>query len=99
MTLENCGLRDNTIVAHTSDHGDLRGAHQLFGKGVMFEQATHVPLFIRAPELSPRVVDQTISHIDFVPTLLELMDASKSDQCAGKSRVPLMRGESMPAES
>jgi len=98
-TLENCRLRDNTIIAHTSDHGDLLGAHQLFGKGVMFEQAAHVPLFVRAPELSPRVVDQAISHIDFVPTLLELMGAAKSNQCVGKSRVPLMRGESMASES
>src|SRR5438105_10189416 len=56
MMLENCGLRDRTIIAHTSDHGDLLGAHQLFGKGVMFEQAAHVPLFISVPELSPRVV-------------------------------------------
>jgi arylsulfatase A-like enzyme len=98
-TLENCGLRDQTVIAHTSDHGDLLGAHQLFGKGVMFEQAAHVPLFIRAPDLQPRIVDQAVSHIDFVPTLLELMDAAQSGQCAGKSRAPLMRGESMPAES
>ena len=97
--LENCGLRDRTVIAHTSDHGDLLGAHQLFGKGVMFEQAAHVPWFVRAPELSSRIVDQAISHIDFVPTLLELMNAPASNQCAGKSRVPLMRGESMPAES
>ena len=97
--LDNAGLRDNTIIAHTSDHGDLLGAHQLFGKGVMFEEAVRVPLFIRAPDQRPRIIDQTISHIDLMPTLLELLGAQRSDQCTGKSRVPLMCGEAMPAES
>ena len=96
--LESAGLRDQTIIAHTSDHGDLLGAHQLFGKGVMFEQATRVPCFFRAPQLPPRIVDQAISHIDFVPTLLELLGAPRTDQCAGKSRAPLLHGESMPPE-
>jgi Arylsulfatase A and related enzymes len=30
--LERCGLRSDTIVVHTSDHGDSLGAHHLFGK-------------------------------------------------------------------
>ena len=30
--LERFGLRDDTIVVHTSDHGDSLGAHHLFGR-------------------------------------------------------------------
>lgn len=97
-TLEKAELRDNTIIAHTSDHGDLLGAHQLFGKGVMFEQAVHVPLFVRVPGQQSRMIEQAISHIDFVPTLLELMGAPSSSQCGGKSRVPLLGGETMSPE-
>ena len=47
--LERCGLRDDTIVVHTSDHGDSLGAHQLFGKETMFEEAARVPWLIRLP--------------------------------------------------
>jgi arylsulfatase A-like enzyme len=92
------GLRDETIITQISDHGDLLGAHQLFGKGVMFEEAIRVPWLIRAPAVQPRVVEQSVSLIDLVPTLLELMHSAAPKQCAGKSRVPLIRGEPMPAE-
>jgi len=86
------------VVVHTSDHGDLLGAHHLFGKGVMFEQAVRVPLLIKVPGHRPNVVMQPVSHIDFVPTLLELLDLPKASQPVGRSLVPLMRGEKTQPE-
>ena len=47
--LERCGMAEHTIVVHTSDHGDSLGAHHLFGKETMFEEATRVPWLIRLP--------------------------------------------------
>ncbi len=47
--LERCDLGDHTIVVHTSDHGDSLGAHHLFGKETMFEEAARVPFLIRLP--------------------------------------------------
>ena len=47
--LDELGLRENTLVLFTSDHGEMAGAHGLFGKGVMFEESLHVPLIARAP--------------------------------------------------
>jgi arylsulfatase A-like enzyme len=92
------GLADRTIVAHTSDHGDLLGAHGLFGKGVMFEQAVHVPYMIRLPGCRPQQVKRPVSHIDFIPTLLDLVGRPKASQAVGQSRVPLMRGEKTEPE-
>jgi arylsulfatase A-like enzyme len=98
--LERLGLADDTIVVHTSDHGDMLGAHQLFGKEVMFEEAVRVPYLVRLPgQRGATVIRQPVSHIDFVPTLLDLLGQTKSSQCAGKSRVPLIRGEAMAPES
>jgi arylsulfatase A-like enzyme len=91
--LESAGLADDTVIVHTSDHGDLLGAHHLFGKGVMFEQAVRVPFLIKVPGQRPHTVMEPVSHIDFVPTLLELLDRPKSSQPVGKTLVPLMRGE------
>jgi arylsulfatase A-like enzyme len=91
--LESTGLADETVIVHTSDHGDLLGAHHLFGKGVMFEQAVRVPFLIKVPGQRPHTVMEPVSHIDFVPTLLELLDRPKSSQPVGKTLVPLMRGE------
>ena len=98
--LERVGLTDDTIIVHTSDHGDMMGAHHLFAKEVMFEESVRVPYLIRLPgQQRSRIIPQAISHIDFVPTLIDLLGQPKPGQCAGKSRVRLMRGETEPPEN
>jgi len=98
--LERLGLAEDTVVVHTSDHGDTLGAHQLFGKEVMFEEAVRVPYLIRLPgQKRSQIVSQPVSHIDFVPTLLDLLGQTKHPQCAGKSLAPLIREEITPLEN
>src|SRR5206468_9763614 len=98
--LERFNLADNTIVVHTSDHGDSLGAHHLFGKEVMFEEAARVPLLVRLPgQTQGKRISQPVSHIDFVPTLLDLLGQPKHPQCAGKSLLPLTHEEALPPES
>src|SRR5437667_1315087 len=98
--LERFGLSDDTIVVHTSDHGDSLGAHHLFGKEVMFEEAARVPLLIRLPgQKRGKVVLQPVSHIDFVPTLLDLLGQPNHPQCAGKSLLPLINEEAVPPQN
>jgi arylsulfatase A-like enzyme len=95
--LERFGLNDQTIVVHTSDHGDSLGAHHLFGKETMFGEATRVPFLIRLPgQTRSKTVSNPVSHIDFVPTLLDLLRQPGHPQCAGKSLLPLIN-ESAPA--
>ena len=92
--LERCSLSNDTIVVHTSDHGDSLGAHHLFGKEVMFEEAVRVPYLVRLPDQRrSKIIPQPVSHIDFVPTLVDLLGQSKHPQCAGKSLLQLIRGE------
>ena len=99
-SLERVGVADDTIIVHTSDHGDMLGAHRLFGKEVMFEGAVRVPWLVRLPgHRQQRIISQAVSHIDFVPTLLDLLGKPKPPQCAGKSLLPLMRGEPVPPEN
>jgi len=89
--LERCDLTDDTIVVHTSDHGDSLGAHHLFGKETMFEAATRVPFLIRLPgQMRAKTVPRPVSHIDFVPTLLDLLGQPNHPQCAGESLLPLI---------
>jgi arylsulfatase len=98
--LERLGLADDTVVVHTSDHGDTLGAHQLFGKEVMFEEAVRVPYLVRLPgERRSTIIRQPVSHIDFVPTLLDLLGQAKPPQCVGKSRASLIRGDISTAEN
>jgi arylsulfatase A-like enzyme len=95
--LERFGLSNQTIVIHTSDHGDSLGAHHLFGKETMFEEAARVPLLIRLPDQTRgKMISRAVSHIDFVPTLLDLLGQPRHSQCAGKSLLPLIREEGVP---
>jgi arylsulfatase A-like enzyme len=98
--LERFGLAENTIVVHTSDHGDSLGAHHLFGKETMFEEATRVPFLIRlAGQTRAKTISRPVSHIDFVSTLLDLLGKPSHPQCAGKSLLPLINDEAVPSKN
>ena len=68
------GIRDDTIVVYTSDHGEMMGSHGLMHKNVYYDEAFQVPLLIRYPgKILPRETDMLISTIDLMPTLLTVM--------------------------
>lgn len=98
-TLEDLGLADDTIVVYTSDHGDMMGAHQLLAKTVMYEEAAKVPWLMRIPQLGRKlnVIKEPVSHIDLVPTLLDLMHVKAEKPFTGKSLVPTIQGEAEAA--
>jgi len=97
--LEASGQAGNTIVVFTTDHGEMMGAHSLCGKGVFYEEAIRVPLLIQVPFRHSRQirVDAPVSHIDLVPTLLDLMGRKKPESLPGKSLVPLIEGRERAA--
>jgi arylsulfatase A-like enzyme len=97
--LDQLGLAERTITVLTSDHGDMMSAHGLLGKRFMFEQSAGVPYLVRMPRQQRSLrVAQPISHIDFAPTMLDLLGKTPDPQCVGKSRAALIRGETMPPE-
>ncbi|MCG3197898.1 MAG: Multifunctional alkaline phosphatase superfamily protein PehA [bacterium] len=93
-TLEELGLSDNTIVVYTSDHGDMMGSHRLLTKTVSYEESVGIPLLLRIPARgrTQQVVEQPVSQIDLVPTLLELMGYPREESLPGQSLVSLMKG-------
>lgn len=92
--LDELGLSENTIVLFTSDHGEMAGAHGLFGKGAMYEESLHVPLIVRAPN-GPQGLrsEHLFSSVDFFPTLLELCGAPAAPSAEGLSYAPFIRGQ------
>ena len=74
--LDAAGLRDNTIVAFTSDHGEMMGAQGRRAKNIFYEEAVLVPLLVRWPGKVPpgRVSDACLNAPDIMPTLLSMMD-------------------------
>lgn len=92
--LEATGQADNTIVVFTSDHGEMGGAHSLIQKSVFYEEALRVPMLLRVPFRQSRqiAVGPPVSHIDLVPTLLELMGARERPDLPGESWSALLEG-------
>ena len=82
------GLRENTVVVFTSDHGEWLGTHLKFGKGYPADDAvSRVPLIVSAPDgKSGQNVDDIVEAVDIVPTLLSL---------AGIQAPPTLQGVSL----
>ncbi len=72
--LDALGLAENTIVIHTSDHGEQMGQAGVFGKAQPFEASYRVPMIIRWPGHieGGRQIQALASHVDLKPTLLGL---------------------------
>ena len=80
--LDSLGLRENTVFAFLSDHGEswgerfhakdaVKGVYHMHG-ATLFDEIVEVPLILSAPGLEPDVVDSQVRSIDLMPTLLEL---------------------------
>ncbi len=91
--LDDAGLRDNTVVVFTSDHGEMVGTHGQVEMRTPYEESSRVPLLVRAPWLSEgqQRVEGNYSQIDFVPTLLDLLGQTVPS-LPGESRANVLRG-------
>ncbi len=94
--VEEEGLMEDTIIVYVSDHGDYVGAHGLWAKGLpCFREAYNVCSMIGGGPVIRKGVesDVFISLADYAPTFLELAGVSSEEHFAGRSLVPLLKGE------
>lgn len=98
-SLEQHGLADDTLVVFTSDHGDHLGQHSMYQKMELYDQASRVPLIMSGPEIVPGQTIQTpVSHVDLVPTVLDLSGLDLPRNLDGRSLAKTLRGEEALAE-
>jgi choline-sulfatase len=93
--LETMGLRQDTVVMFTSDHGEMLGERSLWYKMNWFEGAARVPLILSYPaRYAARRVGASVSLADVLPTLVELAggDAAFHAGIDGRSLVPHCEG-------
>ncbi|WP_230085589.1 MULTISPECIES: sulfatase-like hydrolase/transferase [Arthrobacter] len=96
VALTGVELNENTIIAFTSDHGEMLGDHDFYRKAVGHEGSARVPLIIMpapsdAAALHGAVVDEVVELRDIMPTLLDLAGVTVPDYCDGKSLARFLR--------
>jgi len=84
--VDDSGLRENTIIIVTSDHGWHNGQKEYLFKNSPWEESTRVPFIVRAPGVtkSGEIAEHPVSLIDLYPTLVDLCnlkgDTRKNDR-------------------
>ncbi len=94
--LEEQGLRDNTMVIFTSDHGEMLGEKGLIQKRSLYEWSARIPLIIDYPGAKAGTIDTPVSLIDLPATLVDLADVTPARAFEGRSLMPALRGETLP---
>ena len=81
-----------TVVVFTTDHGQ----QFIRGKTTCYEGGLRVPLILHAPGRfsAGRVCDDLTSHVDLLPTVLDVLDLPPMPQRPGMSLVPAAVGGS-----
>lgn len=92
------GLGEKTVFVITSDHGTELYEHRRFDHGfTLYDELLRVPLIVKLPGRTlGRTVDDRVSSIDLMPTVLDLLEIDVPErvcrQMRGASLVPAMRG-------
>lgn len=92
--LENAGLKENTIVVITSDHGEEFLEHGgVRHNRTVYEELIRIPLIVSVPGMQGGIsINSVVNQVDIMPSLLELMKIDTNAMLQGRSFVEMMKG-------
>ena len=92
--LDSLGLKENTIVVVTSDHGEEFQEHGSWGHGhSVYQELLQVPLIVAWPgAIKARTVPETVSTMDIGPTVLQAAGVDVPQVFEGQSLLPFALG-------
>lgn len=109
--LDELNLSNDTVVIFTSDHGFNMGHNGIWHKGNgrwllkhnqgarpnLYENSLKVPAIVRWPvKIKPgTIINQTLTHLDWFPTLTAIAGTSLTDETKirGRNFLPILKGE------
>jgi arylsulfatase A-like enzyme len=99
--IDELGLRENTLVIVTADHGEELFDHYFFfsHESSAFDQVLRVPLMMRLPgrdEAATVARESVVESIDVFPTVLDVLGEPRSPELQGTSLLPLIAGAPDP---
>jgi arylsulfatase A-like enzyme len=100
--LDKRGLRENTVIVLTADHGETlfdNGHGQGHGDHLFGDEGTHVPLVVVDPRhASSRRDGRVVRDVDLAATLYELTGTEAPRDLDGVSLTPALDGKPTPEE-
>jgi arylsulfatase A-like enzyme len=96
-SLESSGQLDNTLIVFSSDHGELLGDYNCFGKRSMHDGSSRIPMLLRYPQQfdSNALCATPVSLVDLFPTLAAAAGADVSQlELDGENMADIARGKS-----
>lgn len=76
--LEKTGLKENTVICFTADHGTELGDHGGFSHGPdsLYEEIVHIPLVFSGPNISSKYINKPVQHVDIPLTIADFSNIS-----------------------
>ena len=93
QVIEDRGELENTVVAVTSDHGEMNGDWGLIYKAIFLDGSLRVPLIVRTPATAARggsVSNALAENCDLGPTLVELAGGELEHRQFARSLCPAL---------
>lgn len=91
-TLDELGMRENTIVVLWGDHGWNLGEHNYWSKHNLLYTSKNAPLIISAPDFKQGVkTEGVVELLDIYPTLCQLAGIPFPEQLEGTSMLPQLQ--------
>lgn len=98
--LEASGMRDNTWIFFTADHGLSCGHHGLMGKQNMYDHSVRVPFMVVGPGVKEGAKNGGSIYLqDAMATSLELAGVDKPEHVEFNSVLPMLDGKPSPYET
>ena len=98
--LEDLGMKDDTIVIFTSDHGFSLMEHNRWSKHNLFRVEIRVPLIIRVPGITNKGRTESFAElIDLYPTITELLGINTPEKVEGISLVQNLKNPELITKS
>ena len=90
--LEATGQAEDTVVAFTSDHGEMLGERGMWFKQSFFDWSARVPLIVAGPGVAPGRTGEIVSLVDLLPTFAAIGGRRIEVACDGEDLGPALAG-------
>ena len=103
--LEELGLKDDTRIIYTSDHGDSIGARGLWGKSVFYEESVKIPMILAGPDVvapggtNGAICETPVNLTDCYATILDGLGVSVVGDAAHPDSRSLFEIAQAPVDS